>query len=172
VTPKATRRGLRTVALFEATKGLIVLFVGCGLSGYLHHRARHTVEMLVRHFHLNPARHTPQIFLKLADSFDNTKLWLLAGGAAAYATVRLAEAYGLWRERRWAEWLGCIGAAFYIPLEYRHFVAHPGLVSTIILGTNIIIVIYLAYCLWKGRAGKAPEKSPDGTGNSVRGPDG
>jgi uncharacterized membrane protein (DUF2068 family) len=160
------------VALFEATKGLIVLFVGCGLSGYLHHRARHTVEMLVRHFHLNPAHHTPQIFLKLADGFDNTKLWLLAGGAAAYATIRLLEAYGLWHERRWAEWLGCIGAAFYIPLEYRHFVAHPGLVSTIVLGTNVIVVVYLAFCLWKGRKRKGKESPADSKGNCVGRPDG
>jgi uncharacterized membrane protein (DUF2068 family) len=67
------------------------------------------------------------------------------------------EAYGLWRERRWAEWLGCIGAAIYIPLEYRHFVEQPGLVSTVVLGTNVIIVAYLAACLWKGR--KKGEKS-------------
>jgi uncharacterized membrane protein (DUF2068 family) len=162
MTPRGTRRGLRTLAVFEAVKGLMVLLVGCGLSGYLHHRARHTVEMFVNHFHLNPAHHTPQIFLKLADDFDNTKLWLMAGGAAAYAIIRLVEAYGLWRERRWAEWLGCIGATMYIPLEYRHFARHPGLVSTVVLGTNVIIVAYLATCLWKGR--KKGEKSDQADG--------
>jgi uncharacterized membrane protein (DUF2068 family) len=152
---------LRTLALFEAAKGMLVLLVGCGLSSVLHHRARHTVEMLVNHFHLNPAHHTPLVFMKLAERFDNTKLWLLAGGAAAYAIIRFAEAYGLWYGRRWAEWLGCVGAAFYIPLEYRHFVVHPGLVSTIVLSTNVIIVVYLAVCLWKGRRRK-------GYGDAVR----
>jgi uncharacterized membrane protein (DUF2068 family) len=150
------------LAVIEAAKGLMVLLVGCGVSGFLHHRALHTVELLVKHFHLNPAHHTPQIFLKLANDFDNTKLWLLAGGAAAYAILRFAEAYGLWRERRWAEWLGCIGAAFYIPLEYRHFRFHPGLVSSVILGTNIIIVIYLAVCLWQGRKKRMdPDRTDD-----------
>lgn len=150
--PGATA-GLRSVALFEATKGLVVLLVGCGLAGVLHHHARELVESFVRHFHLNPAHHTPQVFLQLAENFDNTKLWLLAGGAAAYAIIRFVEAYGLWNGRRWAEWLGCIGAAIYVPMELRHFIHHPGLVSTVILGTNLIIVLYLARCLWKGRAG-------------------
>lgn len=149
--PPGATRGLRTLALFEAAKGLLVLVVGFGLSGFLHHRARDTVERLVNHFHLNPAHHTPQVFLKLAESFDNTKLWLLAGGAAFYAAIRLAEAYGLWNGRRWAEWVGCVGAAFYIPLELRHFLHHPGPISSLILGTNVVIVVYLAVCLWKGR---------------------
>jgi uncharacterized membrane protein (DUF2068 family) len=151
---------LRSLALIEAAKGLIVLLVGCGVSGLLHHRARHTVEMLVNHFHLNPAHHTPQVFLKLAENFDNTKLWLLAGGAATYAMIRFVEAYGLWRERRWAEWLGCVGAAIYVPLELKHFVEHPNLVSTIVLGTNVLIVVYLAVCLWKGR-GERGMREPD-----------
>ena len=160
--PPGTTRGLQTLAMFEAAKGVMVLLVGCGLSSVLHHRARHTVEMLVDHFHLNPAHHTPRVFLKLAEDFDNTKLWLLAGGAAAYAIIRFVEAWGLWFGRRWAEWLGCIGAAIYIPLEYRHFVQHPGLVSTIVLGTNVIIVIYLGICLWKGRKSRGygdPDRS-------------
>ena len=150
--PPGATRGLRTLALFEAAKGLLVLLVGWGLGGFLHHRARHTVEMLSLHFHLNPEHHTPQVFLRLAEDFDNTKLWLLAVGAASYAILRFVEAYGLWRGRRWAEWLGCVGAALYVPIEWRHFVRHPGWISTVILGTNILIVIYLAICLWKGRA--------------------
>jgi len=154
VKPARATPGLRTLALFEAGKGLFVLLVGCGMSGFLHHHARRTAEALVNHFHLNPAHHTPRVFLQLAQEFDNTKLWLLAGGAAAYATIRFAEAYGLWWGRRWAEWLGCIGAAIYVPLEYRHFKAHPGLVSILVLGTNVIIVIYLAVCLWNGRRRK------------------
>lgn len=144
------------MAMIEAIKGVIVLVVGFGATGFLHHRAAHFVESLVNHFHLNPAHHTPQVFIKLAENFDNTKLWLLASGCAFYASIRFVEAYGLWHERRWAEWLGCIGAAIYVPAELRHFIRHPDLVSALILGTNLIIVIYLAWCLRKGRRHGAP----------------
>jgi uncharacterized membrane protein (DUF2068 family) len=150
VKPTGATRALRTLALFEAAKGLLVLLVGCGLAGVLHHHAKRLVESLVNHFHLNPAHHTPLVFLKLAEAFDNTKLWLLAVGAAAYAILRFVEAYGLWYGRRWAEWIGCLSAGIYVPLELRHFLEHPGLVSTIVLATNLVIVIYLAVCLWKG----------------------
>jgi uncharacterized membrane protein (DUF2068 family) len=161
VKPPGTTRGLRTLALFEAAKGVVVLLVGWGGAGLLHHHAHHMMETMVSHFHLNPAHHTPQVFLKLAADFDNSKLWLLAGGAAAYATIRFVEAWGLWRGRRWAEWLGCIGAGIYIPLEFRHFIHHPGFVSTLVLGTNLIIVVYVAVCLWRGRNERRPKSSPD-----------
>ena len=34
------------------------------------------------------------------------RLVVLAMGAIAYSTVHFIEAYGLWLQRRWAEWLG------------------------------------------------------------------
>jgi ATP/maltotriose-dependent transcriptional regulator MalT len=37
----------------------------------------------------------------------------------------LAEAYGLWRERHWAEWLAAVSATIYIPVEIHEIVKHP-----------------------------------------------
>ena len=34
-----------------------------------------------------------------------------------YGTVRFIEAYGLWRERRWAEWLAAGSGGLYLPVE-------------------------------------------------------
>lgn len=154
------KRGLRVVAVIEALKGALVLFVGVGLPGLIQHRARHIVEKIVAHFHLNPAHHTPQVFLKLADHFDNTRLWLLATAASIYAAVRFAEAYGLWKARRWAEWLGCVGALMYVPVELWHYIRHPGWISLSILVANVAVVIYLAICLQKGVGKKSMLPEP------------
>ncbi len=68
--------GLRVVALFEAAKGLLVVFVGFGLLTFIHNDLYSAAEQLVRHFHLNPSRLRIRISANysqtmLASSFEN-----------------------------------------------------------------------------------------------------
>lgn len=114
---RPTTTGLRSIAVLEAAKGLLVLLVGCGLLALIHHDLQANAEALVQHFHLNPASRYPRIFLRAADALTDVRLWLLAAGAAAYAGMRSVEAYGLWRERSWANWLAAISEGIYLPVE-------------------------------------------------------
>jgi len=109
--------GLRVVSIFEAAKGLLVLLTGFGLLAYIHKDLHFAAERLVRHFHLNPASRYPRIFPDLADHVTDGQLWALALSALLYAVVRFVEAYGLWRQRHWAEWFGLLTGVIYIPLE-------------------------------------------------------
>lgn len=154
MTPGGSKAGLRFVAVLEAVKGALVLFVGVGLPGLTHHRTERLLEKIVSHFHLNPAHHAPRIFERLAAKLDNTQLWALALMAGGYALIRFAEAYGLWMRRRWAEWVGCVGAAAYVPVEISHLLRHHGWITFWILMVNVAIVIYLAACLRSGRAAR------------------
>src|SRR2546425_1646519 len=104
-----TEGALRVVAVFEAAKGMLVLLAGFGLHALLQRDAQRFVEELVGRLHLNAAKHYPQVFLGLLENLSNTQLWGLAALAAAYATLRFVEAYGLWRGRRWAEWRAAVG---------------------------------------------------------------
>src|SRR4029079_9954628 len=96
--------GVRTVALFEAAKGLLVVGVGLGLATLAGKDVQQVAEELVTHLHLDPARHYPRIFLQAAGRVSDRQLLALASLALLYAVLRLVEAYGLWRQRRWAEW--------------------------------------------------------------------
>src|SRR5215472_11252990 len=89
--------GLRTVATFEATKGVLVLVAGFGLLSLAHHGAQDLAEQIVRRFHLDLARHHPRILLDAAAHLSNPRLRLLAGAALVYSAIRFIEAYGLWR---------------------------------------------------------------------------
>jgi uncharacterized membrane protein (DUF2068 family) len=109
--------GLRTIALYEATKGMLVLLAGLGLLGLIHHHVQEAAEGLVRHFHLSPSSRYPRIFLELSARVTDGWLWGLALGSIAYASLRFAEAYGLWHAKAWAEWLGAVSGAIYIPFE-------------------------------------------------------
>src|ERR1041384_4695943 len=108
--PHHTHLGLRAVAIFELAKGLLVLLAGAGALALIHENVQAVAEQLVQRSHLNPAHHYPRIFIAAAGGLNDTKLVLLAIAAVVYALIRFAEAYGLWLERHWAEWLGVISA--------------------------------------------------------------
>ncbi|WP_457329168.1 DUF2127 domain-containing protein [Rhizobacter sp. P5_C2] len=144
-------RTMQLVALFEAIKGLAVLAGGFGLLSLLHRDVRHLAEALIAGLHLDPDRHFPHIFLEASSQLTDARLWLLAGLAALYASVRLAEAYGLWRGYRWGAWLGAAGGAIYVPVELYELLQRvsPLRVATLLL--NVAIVVYLLWMLERQR---------------------
>jgi len=153
--PQDPQLGLRTIALYEAAKGLIVLLAGSGLLLLVHRDVQAMAERLVSHLHLDPARRYPRIFLHLVTEATPGRLRFLAVGALAYAVIRFAEAWGLWRERRWAEWLGLVTGIFYVPFEARALLLHRHLESLVALAINLVIVVYLALRLREGGGARA-----------------
>jgi uncharacterized membrane protein (DUF2068 family) len=137
--------GIRAVAVFEAAKGTVVIAAGLGLLSLLHRDAQHAAETIVRHLHLNPARHYPRVFIEAAAGTTSSRLWLLAAGAFAYSAVRFIEAYGLWHLRPWAEWFAILSGGLYLPVEIYGLVRHPTPVKAAILIGNAAIVGYLIH---------------------------
>jgi uncharacterized membrane protein (DUF2068 family) len=143
--------GLRIVSIFEAIKGLLVLLTGFGILAYIHKDLHLAAERLVRHFHLNPASRYPRIFLDLADRVNDGELWFMALSALLYSLVRFVEAYGLWRQRHWAEWFAVLTGGIYVPLELfeiTHGVTWP---KAVLLIVNAGIVGYLSFVLSRTR---------------------
>ncbi len=143
------KNGLRAVAVFEASKGLVVLLTGFGLFAYIHRDLHAAAEQLVRHLHLNPARHYPRIFIDLADHLTDGELWIMALSALLYSMVRFVEAFGLWRRRQWAAWFGVLTSGIYIPLELFEVARHATWPRVSILILNTYIVGYLASVLYR-----------------------
>ena len=140
-------RVLRSVAVFEATKGLLVLMLGFGLFSLLHHDIRALTQQLLAHFHLNPEHRYSRIFLALANQLSDGKLWLWASFALLYTTVRFVEAYGLWHGRPWAEWFAALSGGIYIPFELRELWYSPNWISVVVLLINVLVVAFMLYGL-------------------------
>ena len=138
---------MRTVAIVEAVKGAIVLLAGLGLLALIHRDVQAIAENLIRHSHLDPASHYPRIFLDAASKVTDARLWLFAGAAGLYSLVRGVEAYGLWHERRWAEWFALVSGGLYIPIEIYELIAHTSWAKAVILLTNVAVVAYMTYAL-------------------------
>jgi uncharacterized membrane protein (DUF2068 family) len=135
--------GLRTIAGIEASKGVLVLLAGIGLLELVHRDVQAVAEELVRHLHLSPSARYPRIFLELAAQVSRGWLWLLAAGALLYASLRLVEAFGLWREKRWAKWLGAGSGAIYVPFEVVGLFEKVTALRIASLVVNLLVVVYL-----------------------------
>jgi uncharacterized membrane protein (DUF2068 family) len=143
--------GLRAVAVYEAAKGALVLLAGFELLSLMHHDAQHFAEQLVAHLHLNPAKGYPRVFIDAATNVTDVRLWLLAGFALVYVGVRWIEAYGLWFEKRWAEWLAVASGGIYVPAEAFEIAQGVTWTKILLLIVNVCIVAYLIYALRRSK---------------------
>lgn len=151
-------KALRPIAVFEAFKGAIVLIAGFGLLSFLGRGADQFAAQLVHRLHLNPAHHYPQIFIHAMAEVTNARLWLLAGLAALYAAVRFTEAYGLWHERRWAEWFAACSGAIYVPVEIYELTVRVSWIKATALILNLVVVAYMVWLLFQSARPRAVPK--------------
>jgi uncharacterized membrane protein (DUF2068 family) len=140
-------RGLHIVALFEGAKGVLVLLAGFGLLSFIHRDLHEAAMRLVKHLHLNPASHYPQIFLDLSERIHDTQLWGMAMAAAMYSVVRMVEAAGLWLRKAWAEWFAVLTGGIYIPIEILEVSRSLTWPRVTVLVVNLGVVSYLLFVL-------------------------
>ena len=143
----ASRFGLRVIAGFELAKGIIVSAAGFGLFRLIHKDVGDLAERLVRHLHLNVDSHYTRLFIDAADRLDDVHLRMLAIVALLYSIVRFVEGYGLWRDRRWAEWFGAISGAIYLPTELYELWEKVTWLRLSVLAVNCVVVWYLVQIL-------------------------
>jgi uncharacterized membrane protein (DUF2068 family) len=156
------RRGLRTVAMIEAAKGLLVLLVAFGFAEIirLHIDLEETARNLLYFLQIDPERRISHALMHAAGRMMNADLLTVLAIALAYCSLRFIESYGLWRQRVWAEWLAIISGAVYLPLELYNLIRRPNLVHWVILLINVAIVVYIAWVRWDEV--KARSHSPRG----------
>lgn len=147
----ASSRAIRFVALFEASKGLLVLLAATGLLSLVHSDLHAIAAKLIEHTHLNPASKFPRIFLDAASDLQNSRLLLLALGAAAYSAVRFVEAYGLFYQRAWAEVLAAGSGAVYVPIEVVELLRSATVHGFILLLLNLAVVGVMLQALFSRR---------------------
>ena len=144
------RAGLRTVALLEALKGVLALLVALALARMIRRDVDFgdVAEHILHFLHIGLHHRLAQQFLNVAGKLSNARIATVLGIAIAYALLRFAEGYGLWKQRAWAEWLAIISGSLYIPFEIDRLVRHPNAVHWVILAINILVVLYIAWVRW------------------------
>jgi len=144
------RAGLRTVALLEALKGVLALVFAYVLISLIRRdvdfedAAEHVLDFL----HIGLQHRIAQQFLDAADKMSDTRFITIIAFAAAYAAIRFAEGYGLWRQRAWAEWLAIISGSLYIPFEVYKLARRPNQLHVVVLTVNVLVVLYIGWVRW------------------------
>src|SRR3974390_3948454 len=112
-------RGLRTVAILEATKGVLVLLAAFGFFELIHHNidVDAVAGNLLYFFHVNPNLRISHVVMRLAGRMMDTDVLTVLTIPTVYSSLRFIEGYGLWRQRVWAGGLALVSGGASPPLE-------------------------------------------------------
>ena len=154
-------RGLRTVAMIEAIKGVLAACTGFALIEIIRHDVdlEEVARRLLVTFRIDPDLRISHYFLRQVERMSDANLWNVVIIIALYASLRFLESYGLWRQRIWGEWLAIVSGAVYLPFELRALIRHPTSIHWAVLLINVVIVLYIAYVRWEdiqSRHGRTP----------------
>jgi uncharacterized membrane protein (DUF2068 family) len=169
---------LHTIAMFEVTKAAIVILLGWGLF-LMHRNLADVAERIVQMLHVNPEGKLTNLFVELARNASGRNLWVLALSTLAYASMRSTEAYGLWREREWAQWCSLLSTALYLPPELYWMLRDPSWLKCAVLVINIVTFLFMVGLRVNRRSTVARgiqlqssmrtgDQPPAGTGSGVR----
>lgn len=75
------------------------------------------------------------------------RLWQLAAGVTAYSVLWLFEAYGLFKQRAWAEVLAATSGSVYVPFELMELVNKPSILAALLLALNLAVVAVMVHAL-------------------------
>lgn len=109
----------------------------------LHRNLDEFAEQITEFLDVNPEGKLSKVFLNLADHTTGKTVWLLAIGALAYAAVRMTEAYGLWRQREWAQWFALLSGALYLPGELYSLLKHASQLKWAVVAANALVVLFM-----------------------------
>ena len=161
---------LRAVASFEAFKGTSVTLMGICALILVHKDLWLLAESLLALLHINTDHRFAQWFLDFADSITDARLWAAARFAFAYAVLRFAEAYGLWKGRAWAEWLALISGTLLLPFEVRELLHGVTPFRCALLVGNLAVVAYMVHVVIANRRERIQARIPRSPHSPVQTP--
>jgi uncharacterized membrane protein (DUF2068 family) len=158
---------LRLIAIDRLVHFVLLTALALSVAVFAHDQARlrrlyDTVLRAVEGVRTGPLP-THHGLLGEADRFVHaspTTLYLIAGGLGIYALIEGVEAIGLWRMRRWAEYLTFVATTLFLPYELRELLASVSVFKIVATVINLAIVGYLLFSkrLFGVRGGSAAEE--------------
>ena len=149
------KTGLRLIAAFKLTKGLVLLGVGVGAVRLLHKDVADVVASWTAELHVDPANRYVDRLLQTLWSVDDRTLRAVSIGTFFYAALLLTEGIGLWLGKRWAEYFTVIVTGSFIPIEVYELVKHFTVTRWSVIAVNVAVVWYLVVRLRHERGGLA-----------------
>ena len=152
-------KGLEIIACFKFIQALALILAGLGAFGLMNHGVSDAAgDWLERLAVGNGQRFAAAAAARILPVFNAATPRHFAAfglGALLYATVFLVEGFGLWRGKKWAEYLTIGVTASLLPFEV---IAVVNRVTLVRVATLVINSVVIAYLVWELRARSAKER--------------
>jgi len=153
-------RGLEVIAGFKFLQATTLILAGLGSFGLMNpavsDAAGDWIERLAAGNGHRFAVAAAARFLPIFNAETPRHFAAFGLGALLYATVFLIEGIGLWRGKKWAEYLTIGVTASLLPVEVMALVNRVTLVRIATLIINTLVIVYL---LWELRARNRKERA-------------
>ena len=134
---------LRYIAAYKFAKALGLFLVAVVVLGFVHTPWLEAAATWVQDL---PIRTGHSLLIHWMDELlgmNPRRFEVIGVGACVYATLFVIEGWGLWRGKRWAEYLTVFATASLIPLEVWELLRHVTALKIGAIVLNVAIVIYL-----------------------------
>ncbi|MGI8428198.1 MAG: DUF2127 domain-containing protein [Solirubrobacteraceae bacterium] len=136
----------RLLPLIAAERGLrcvVLVVIGLVLITHPHTNWSDTISDLARHLGFDPSSNGIQKIIAKIRAISPNKYAVFGVIAIAYGALEGAEAYGLWRRRRWGEYLTVVATSLLFIPEIWEIVKKPSALKAGAIVLNMVIVVYL-----------------------------
>ncbi len=139
----ARDRLLPWIAGERFVRGLVLVAVGLVLVTHVHTDWGQVLRDETARWGFHPVNNgVSRLFQKLS-GVSARHIAFYGSAAIAYGLLEGVEGYGLWRRRRWAEWLTIIATSLLFIPEIAEIVSHPTVFKGVAIAVNAAIVVYL-----------------------------
>lgn len=144
-------RLLKWIAAERAFRTVVLVAVGIVLLTHGHTDWAREATRLARQLGLDPASNGIHRVIVDLGRITPRRVAFFGAVALAYAALEGTEAYGLWRERRWAEYLTVVATSLLLVPEVWELTRSVTLLK---LGGLLVNLAVVAYLVWRLRHGE------------------
>ena len=149
--PRHRDRFVQAIAVFKFLKTILFLLAALGALGLMQQGVADEAREWASDLAFTTGQRLVPRVIALVTGLSRSKIGALGLVALFYAALFATEGVGLWRERRWAEYLTVIATSSLIPFEIWEVFRHPTTSRFAIFSVNVAVVVYLIYRLRRPR---------------------
>ncbi|MGZ4335008.1 MAG: DUF2127 domain-containing protein [Gaiellaceae bacterium] len=137
-------RILSWIALERGFRAVVLTAAGAVLVAHPEADWGRAITVTARKLGLDPSRNVIERLAARAHALRPHELVLLGLAGIAYGVLEGAEAYGIYKRRRWGEYLTVVATSLLLAPETWELAANPSTLKAGGLVVNVAIVAYLA----------------------------
>jgi uncharacterized membrane protein (DUF2068 family) len=141
--PQRKDRLLPWIAAERAFRSVVLVVVGVALLSHPHADWAAETTRFAQRLGLNPNANWVRRLTGDLRRIHGSQYVFFGVVALAYGALEGVEAFGLWRRRRWAEWLTVVATSLLLIPEVWELTKSISLLKVGALVVNIAIVVYL-----------------------------